>query len=231
MDGFSRFTEKAQETLARAQQMMSDLGHTQLDVEHVLLALLQQPDALAVRILQKLRVNPDFVKSRVTQTMQRKPKLSVTGGPIATGQIYLTPQSKRLFDDAGEEATRMHDQYVGNEHLFLAVIGSGTSDAARIMHVALPIGEGQVLMGSDRPSSMGPTTSGDKVHLRVSPYSTEGARRIFDMLSEGGQITMPFEKAVGGAGFGMCTDRFGVNWMVKYDPNEGTSASKRWWRG
>jgi PhnB protein len=142
------------------------------------------------------------------------------------------------FSGNCEEAFNFYRSVFGGEFLILqrfseepSDVPSPESDAARIMHVALPIGEGQVLMGSDRPSSMGPTTSGDNVHLRVSPYSTEGARRIFDMLSEGGQITMPFEKAVGGAGFGMCTDRFGVNWMVNYDPNEGTSASKRWWRG
>ena len=70
MDGFNgstRFTEKAQQAISRAQQIMLELDHTQLDVEHVLLALLSEPDSLAVRILQRLRVNPDFVKSRVNR--------------------------------------------------------------------------------------------------------------------------------------------------------------------
>ena len=53
MEGFSRFTEKAQETLSRAQSIMVEMSHTQLDLEHVLQALLEQPESLAVRILQR----------------------------------------------------------------------------------------------------------------------------------------------------------------------------------
>ena len=133
MDGFSRFTEKAQETLSRAQNIMSEMTHNQLDLEHVLLALLEQPDSLAVRILQRLRVNPDFVRSRVNQLLDRKPKVSLEGGPMVTGQVYLTPQSKRLFEEAGQEATRMHDEYIGNEHLFLAALSAQSSEAPRIL--------------------------------------------------------------------------------------------------
>ena len=133
MDGFSRFTEKAQESLSRAQNIMSEMSHTQLDLEHVLQALLEQPDSLAVRILQRMRVNPDFVRSRVNQLLDRKPKVAVEGGPVVTGQVYLTPQSKKLFEDAGEEATRMHDEYVGNEHLFAAVLTARSSEAPRIL--------------------------------------------------------------------------------------------------
>ena len=133
MEGFSRFTEKAQETLSRAQSIMVEMSHTQLDLEHVLQALLEQPESLAVRILQRMRVNPDFVRSRVNQLLDRKPKVRLEGGPVVTGQIYLTPQSKKLFDDAGEEANRMRDEYIGNEHLFIAVLSARSSEAQRIL--------------------------------------------------------------------------------------------------
>ena len=133
LDGFTRYTEKAQQAISRAQQIMLELEHTQLDVEHVLLALLAEPDSLAVRILQRLRVNSDFVQSRVNQLLDRAPKTSRPAGSAPTGQIYVTPQSKALLEAAAEEATRMHDDYIGTEHLFLALVGISTSEAAKIL--------------------------------------------------------------------------------------------------
>jgi PhnB protein len=89
-----------------------------------------------------------------------------------------------------------------------------------IMHMSLPLGDGYALMGADRPPSMGEVTPGDDVHLNLAPTDAESARRIFDALSDGGQVTMPLERTFWGADFGMCIDRFGVHWMVNYDPNE-----------
>lgn len=90
-------------------------------------------------------------------------------------------------------------------------------DKNKIMHVSLPIGEAQVLMGADRPASMGPVNNGDNVQVSVAPDSSEEAKRIFDGLSAGGQVTMPYEKMFWGAEFGMCVDKFGIQWMVNYD--------------
>ena len=132
-DGFTRYTEKAQQAISRAQQIMLELEHTQLDVEHVLLALLSEPDSLAVRILQRLRVNPDFVRSRVSHLLDGEPKTGGRSGAMATGQFYVTPQSKALFEAGSEEATRMHDDYIGTEHLFLALVGISGSEAAKIL--------------------------------------------------------------------------------------------------
>ena len=112
---------------------MLELEHTQLDVEHVLLALLSEPDSLAVRILQRLRVNPDLVRSRVSHLLEGEPKTGGGSGAMVTGQIYLTPQSKALFEAGSEEATRMHDDYIGTEHLFLALVGISGSEAAKIL--------------------------------------------------------------------------------------------------
>ncbi len=94
------------------------------------------------------------------------------------------------------------------------------SDGDKIMHISLPIGPNQVLMGSDRPDSMGPTTFGDSVQISIGPDSEGEAKRIFDGLAEGGEVTMPFEKTFWGADFGTCTDRFGINWMVNYQPEQ-----------
>lgn len=93
-------------------------------------------------------------------------------------------------------------------------------DGDKVTHVSLPIGDRQVLMGSDRPSTMGPTTPGDNVQVNVAPDTSEDARRIFDALAAGGNVTMPLEKMFWGAEFGMCTDKFGIHWMVNYDTGE-----------
>jgi PhnB protein len=92
-------------------------------------------------------------------------------------------------------------------------------DENLILHMSLPMGHGQYLMGSDRPGSMGPATLGDNVAVTVSLDSVERAQAIFEGLSQGGQVTMPFERAFWGSDFGMCVDRFGINWMVDHAPS------------
>ena len=89
-----------------------------------------------------------------------------------------------------------------------------------IMHFALPIGHGSVLMGSDRPQTMGPTTVGDNVHISIHPESEAEAKRIFDGLSAGGQVNMPLQETFGGATFGMLADKFGVHWMVNFEHSQ-----------
>lgn len=88
------------------------------------------------------------------------------------------------------------------------------SEANKIMHVSLPLGDGSVLMGSDRPASMGPVTFGNNAHISVQTKDKDEATRIFDGLAEGGNVTMPLAAMFWGATFGMLTDKFGVQWMV-----------------
>jgi PhnB protein len=92
------------------------------------------------------------------------------------------------------------------------------SDHNNIMHIALPIGNENILMGTDVLESAGRTmTVGDNVHLSVSTDSDEETKKVFDELAAGGKITMPLDKMFWGAYFGMCTDKFGVHWMVSND--------------
>ncbi len=95
--------------------------------------------------------------------------------------------------------------------------GESDVDGNLIMHVSLPLGEGHVLMGSDRPPAMGPPTAGNNVQVSVNPASSEEARRIFDGLGAGGTVTMEFQPTFWEAEFGMLTDKFGIHWMVNYD--------------
>ena len=86
-----------------------------------------------------------------------------------------------------------------------------------IMHVALPIGKGNILMGTDMVESMGhKLVPGNNVSLSIQADSEEEARDFFSKISAGGKITMPLEKAFWDALFGMCNDKFGIQWMVNY---------------
>ena len=91
-------------------------------------------------------------------------------------------------------------------------------DANKIMHVALPIGKGNVLMGTDALESMGHTlTTGNNFSLSITPESKEEADKIFNGISAGGKIEMPLADAPWGAYFGMANDKYGIKWMVNYE--------------
>lgn len=88
----------------------------------------------------------------------------------------------------------------------------------KIMHVALPIGKGNVLMGTDTLESMGQKlTVGNNISITIQPESKAEAEKLFNGLSAGGKVTMPLEDTFWGAYFGMLTDKFGIQWMVNYD--------------
>jgi PhnB protein len=92
-------------------------------------------------------------------------------------------------------------------------------DQEKLMHVSLPIGKGQILMGTDALESAGHTlTFGNNFSLCVSAESEAEADKIFTGLSAGGKITVPIAKMFWGAYFGMCFDKFNVQWMVSFDP-------------
>ena len=95
------------------------------------------------------------------------------------------------------------------------------SAANQLAHVSLPIGKGNLLMGSDAPEGFGPPlTIGNNFSVSVSTDSEAEADKLFNGLSSGGKITMPIGKAPWGAYFGMFTDKFGISWMVSYDHNQ-----------
>jgi PhnB protein len=92
------------------------------------------------------------------------------------------------------------------------------SEKEKIMHVSLPIGKENVLMGTDSVKSMGhQLVVGNNFSVSVSTESKEETEKIFKGLSEGGQVTLPLDDTFWGAYFGMCKDRFGVQWMVSND--------------
>ncbi|NNM67921.1 MAG: VOC family protein [Spirochaetales bacterium] len=95
------------------------------------------------------------------------------------------------------------------------------SDQRLIMHIELPILGGHVLMGTDAPESMGFTLhSGNNVYLNLEPDTLAEGERLFQVLSEGGQVKEALQKRFWGAWYGSLTDRFGIHWMVNC-PVEG----------
>ncbi len=136
---------------------------------------------------------------------------------MATLNPYLS------FDDNCEEVFNFYRSVFGGEFQTVmrfkempAEYPMPESEGEKIMHMALPIGQGTILMGSDSPAEMGPVKVGNNVSISISAASEEEADRLFKGLSAGGQVTMPLEKAFWGDYFGMLTDKFGVNWMVSY---------------
>lgn len=86
-----------------------------------------------------------------------------------------------------------------------------------VLHVELPIVGGHILMGTDAPKEMGFTlTNGNNMHICLEPESREEAERLFNELSEGGNVTMPLADMFFGAYFGELSDKYGINWMINY---------------
>ena len=91
-------------------------------------------------------------------------------------------------------------------------------DKGKVMHMALPISDGNVIMASDSLKSMGPPLSvGNNVTIAVGPPTREEADRLFNGLSEGGQVQMPMADAFWGGYFGSFVDKFGINWLINVD--------------
>jgi PhnB protein len=91
-------------------------------------------------------------------------------------------------------------------------------EAEKIMHIALPIGQ-NVLMGNDVPSFMGKTNENEnRSKIAISAASKEEADILFNGLSAGGQIEMPISDSPWGSYFGMLRDKYGIEWMVDFDP-------------
>ena len=127
-----RFTERAQDAAQRAVEIMSRYGHTQVDIEHILLALLEQPDGAIPQILDQLGADMDMITQRLDDVLSKSPKAGIYGGG-GIGQVFITPRVKRVLDQANEEANRLKDDYISTEHLFLAIASERNTPAARIL--------------------------------------------------------------------------------------------------
>ena len=123
-----RFTEQAQAVLQASQQIVRDQRHSQWDVEHVFLAIAQSSDGVAREVLTKLGVSIPALTSRLQRHLEQSPKL---GYDVV--QIYTTPRVVQMLEAANREADRLKDQFVGVEHLLIAVADVRDGEAAKIL--------------------------------------------------------------------------------------------------
>ena len=122
-----QFTEQGREVIQISQEIVRRYRHSQWDVEHILLALLELDHGLSAEILAHMGVEVEAVKSRVRRGLEASPKL--TG---QSGQIYQTPRCAALLDNAKEEADRLNDAYMGAEHLLIAAVKDTQGDSAAV---------------------------------------------------------------------------------------------------
>src|SRR5262249_48755375 len=115
---FNRFTEKLQDGLRAAQSLATKRTQQQVDVEHLLLALLEQDGGLAQSILLKADVKLEIVHQRLLQELDKLPKISGTAAGM--DQIYISSRLQKLLAAAESEAKRLKDDYISVEHVLLA---------------------------------------------------------------------------------------------------------------
>jgi ATP-dependent Clp protease ATP-binding subunit ClpC len=126
-----KFTEQAQEALALSQELVRSNKNNQWDVEHILMALLQQEKGLVIDLFKLLGVNIDTVRKQVGAAIERMPKVT-----YETGQIYATPRIQWVIQAADAEAKRLKDEFIGTEHLLIAIASEPRGESADILRSA-----------------------------------------------------------------------------------------------
>ncbi len=129
---FDRFTERAQEAAQRAVELMTRYGHSQVDVEHLLLALIQQPQGTVPAILIEMGANPGQLVEALDMILRQTSRPGIYGAGGGQ-QIFITPRVKRVLDLSQEEVTTLKDEYISTEHLFLAITLERNTAVARLM--------------------------------------------------------------------------------------------------
>jgi ATP-dependent Clp protease ATP-binding subunit ClpB len=124
-----RLTLKAQEALQQAKAIAEQRNHQQIDVEHLLFALLTQREGIVIPILQKLGANVELILSQLDGELNRIPK--VTGG--GAGQVYLSSRLNEILNAAWKEAERLMDEYLSTEHLLIAIAEEKRGPSSQIL--------------------------------------------------------------------------------------------------
>jgi ATP-dependent Clp protease ATP-binding subunit ClpB len=129
----NRLTQKSQEALHDAQTKALRFGHTEVDSEHLLLALLDQAEGIVPPLLAQAGADPGRLHKALEAELDRRPRVSGPG--VAPGQVAVTQSLSRVLDDAEQEASRLKDEYVSVEHLVLALLAVGpATGAGRLLH-------------------------------------------------------------------------------------------------
>ena len=157
----NRLTQRSQEALQEAQSIAIQLGQTEVDVEHLLRALISDDDGLAPRLVGFAGVDTDALRGDLDAELRRRP--SVSGPGAAPGQVFVTQRLSRALDAADREARRLKDEYVSVEHLLLGILEQ-SSAASRLLQAR----------GLTRDSLLGALTQ-VRGNQRVTSATPEGS--------------------------------------------------------
>jgi len=129
---FDKFTVKSQELIQNSQALASQHNNQQIEPEHLLVAMLQEQEGIAGGMLRKLGVSTAEVAQAAAAAVDKLPKVSGAG----TAEAYISSRSKKVLEAAFAEATKMKDEYVSIEHIFLAIVDEKSGEAAGILSKA-----------------------------------------------------------------------------------------------
>jgi len=154
---FDKFTLKAQDAIAVAQQISAEFGNQQIEPEHIILALLKDNEGLIPTILKKAGLNLQAVQTSFEHEIKKIPKVEGSG----FGQVYLSQRSNKSFDSAFKIAAELKDEYVSTEHLLLAILKYDEGNAAKILKEMGMTADGvmkilQSIRGSQRVTDQNP---------------------------------------------------------------------------
>jgi ATP-dependent Clp protease ATP-binding subunit ClpB len=125
-----KFTIKAQEAVAEAQRIALEYNHQQIEPEHVLKALMSDPDGVVSATIRKFGIPSDQLRNKLEEAIKSLPK--VYGG--GTGQVYLSNRANQLFNEAWSEAQALKDEFVSTEHLLIAISNEKKGKAGEILN-------------------------------------------------------------------------------------------------
>src|ERR1700674_2156794 len=124
---FDKFTNRAKQVIKLAKKEAQRLNHNYLGTEHVLLGLLKLGQGVAVNVLRNLNIDFDTVRAEVEKLVGFGPEIQVYGDPALTGKV------KKVFEFANEEAANLNHNYVGTEHLLLALLRQTDGVATQVL--------------------------------------------------------------------------------------------------
>jgi len=125
-----KLTVKAQEALQEAKNLADKYNQQQIDVEHLLLALVEQPEGIVIPILQKIGVDIDQLKARLDEHLRSQPQVYGAGG---IDPLYISPRLNKVLDAAWNEAQAMKDEYMSTEHMLLAIADEAEPSSPQIL--------------------------------------------------------------------------------------------------
>lgn len=187
------FTERAQEALRRAQEIVQQKRHSQLDVEHILFAILADPQGLIPTLLTKLGIDPAALRHKVDEVLSSSPQTYSNYSGLA--QIHISRRAQHVVSGAAEEAARLRDQFIGVEHLFLAILREGGGTAARLLveagvdreRVEDALGEVRQLFTPDDRSIPRPTANALPLNGSPRPDAQIAIRTALGYAQQSGQ--------------------------------------------